>query len=121
MPSKRNPIVYLQDIVTAIDRIGEYVGGISYGTFEELVEKQDAVMQRLSILSEAVDRLRATGMALSTNVDWAAIHNLGNILRHEYDSVDLATIWRIVHDDLPALRQIVVFVLREHFPDTPRT
>ena len=39
MPSKRNPIVYLEDILTAIDRIREYVGGISLKTFEELPER----------------------------------------------------------------------------------
>ncbi len=119
MPSKRNPLVYLQDIVTAIDRVGEYLGGISFGTFEDLTEKQDAVIRRLSILSEAVDRLRATGIALEAAIDWAAIHNLGNILRHEYDSIDLAKIWEIVHEDLPVLRRNVTGLMREHFPDIP--
>lgn len=119
MPSKRNPLVYLQDILTAIERIRGYVGGISFGTFEDLVEKQDAVIRRLSILSEAVDRLRATGTALHANLDWAAIHNLGNILRHEYDSVDLAKIWEIVHEDLPVLQESVNSLLREQFPDAP--
>jgi uncharacterized protein with HEPN domain len=121
MPSKRNPIVYIEDILTAIDRIGEYVGGISFGTFEDLVEKQDAVIRRLSILSEAVDRLRATGVALEANVDWAAIHNLGNILRHEYDSVDLSTIWKIAHEDLPVLQQVVKAIPREHLSEIPRS
>jgi uncharacterized protein with HEPN domain len=113
MPSKRNPVVYLEDILTAIDRIQGYVGGLSFGTFEDLVEKQDAVIRRLSILSEAVDRLRATGTALDANIDWAAIHNLGNILRHEYDSVDLATIWKIVHEHLPVLEQVVKAILSD--------
>jgi uncharacterized protein with HEPN domain len=120
MPSKRNPIVYLEDILTAIDRIGEYVGGISFGTFEDLVEKQDAVIRRLSILSEAVDRLRATGIEPRADIDWPAIHNLGNILRHEYDSVDLPTIWKIVHEDWPVLPQVVETTLRESFPDHRR-
>jgi uncharacterized protein with HEPN domain len=111
MPSKRNPIVYLEDILTAIDRVQGYVGGLSFGTFEELIEKQDAVLRRLSILSEAVDRLRATGTSLDANIDWAAIHNLGNILRHEYDAVDLATIWKIIHEDLPTLQQVVEVIL----------
>ena len=120
MPSKRNPVVYLQDILTATTLIGEYVGGISFGTFEELREKQDAVLRRLSVLSEAVDRLRSTGIALQAGIDWAAIHNLGNILRHEYDSVDLLKIWKIIHEDLPVLKQVVEAVLREYSSGTPR-
>jgi uncharacterized protein with HEPN domain len=67
MPSKRSPVVYLHDILTAIDRIHEYVGGLSYAAYEELQEKQDAVERRLAILCEAVDRLRKSGVVMEAD------------------------------------------------------
>lgn len=119
MPSKRNPVVYLQDILRSIDLVRDYLGGLSYGTFEYLTDKQDAVIRRIAIIAEAADRLHAANIEPLADVDWAAIHNLGNILRHEYDSVDLHTIWKIAHEDLPALKQVVEAMLQELFPDAP--
>jgi uncharacterized protein with HEPN domain len=35
------------------------------------------------------------------------VRDLGNLLRHEYDKVDLEIIWQTVTDDLPALKTAV--------------
>jgi uncharacterized protein with HEPN domain len=119
MPSKRSPVVYLHEILTAIDRIEGYVAGLSFEIYEDLWEKQDAVERRLSILTEAVDRLRVENEELSAEIDWRAIHSLGNTLRHNYDSIDAATIWDIIHRDFPEMKKTVNAILREHFPDAP--
>jgi uncharacterized protein with HEPN domain len=121
MLSKRNPVVYLHDILTAIDRINEYVGGLPYSTYEALYEKQDAVERRLSILCEAVDRLRKSGVALEADIDWRSIQSFGNVLRHDHDSVSPEIVWNIIQVDLPVLRCAVETILREHFPDVPRS
>ena len=34
-----------------------------------------------------------------------AVRGLGNRLRHEYDMLDLPTIWRTVRESLPELRE----------------
>ena len=38
-------------------------------------------------------------------VAWRAIRGLGNVLRHEYDVVDEATVRRIVERELSPLRE----------------
>jgi uncharacterized protein with HEPN domain len=35
---------------------------------------------------------------------WENIRGIGNWLRHQYDHVDVETVWRTVTDDLPALK-----------------
>jgi len=119
MPSKHNPVVYLHEILEGIERIQGYVGGLSFDVYERLLEKQDAVERRLSIVTEAADRLQQVEKDFSPNTNWRAIHSLGNVLRHEYDSIDLQTIWDIIHRDLPALQAAVEAILRDHFPDAP--
>ena len=119
MPSKRNPVVYLHDILTSIELIRDYLGGLTFDTFEFLIDKQDAVIRRLAIISEAVDRLRAANIEPEAAIDWAAIHNLGNILRHQYDAVELPIIWKIVKEDLPVLAQVIQSTLDNRFPDAP--
>jgi uncharacterized protein with HEPN domain len=119
MPSKRNPVVYLHDILTAIDRIREYVVGLSYSAYEDMHEKQDAVERRLAILCEAVDRLRKSGFALEADIDWRSVQSFGNVLRHDYDSVSVEIVWNIIQTDLPVLQRAVEQILHEKFPDAP--
>ncbi|MFY9970660.1 MAG: HepT-like ribonuclease domain-containing protein [Roseiarcus sp.] len=32
--------------------------------------------------------------------------SIGNILRHDYESIAAAVIWKLAHDDLEALRKV---------------
>jgi uncharacterized protein with HEPN domain len=45
---------------------------------------------------------RMSEISPRTPVD--AVRGLGNKLRHDYDQVDLGTIWRTVRESLPDLR-----------------
>jgi uncharacterized protein with HEPN domain len=121
MPSKRNPVVYLHDILSAIDRVEGYVGGLRFETYQDLWEKQDAVERRLLVLTEAADRFHAARPDLGSEIAWRPIHDLGNVLRHGYDSIECQRIWDIIQQDLPPLRKSVEAVLRHHFPDAPRS
>ncbi len=51
---KRDELVFLEDILESIDRIEEYVAGLSEREFERNSEKQDAVIRRIEIIGEAV-------------------------------------------------------------------
>jgi uncharacterized protein with HEPN domain len=119
MPSKRNPAVYFLDMLEAIRRIQTYLQGFSLEAFVQDIEKQDAVNRRLSILTEAADRLRPQDKKLCSPQEWHAIQSLGNRLRHDYDSLDTVKIWDIVHKDLPPLKEAVERTMREHYPEIP--
>lgn len=54
-------------------------------------------------ISEASRRLDASLKLLEPTIPWSDIAGIGNILRHDYDSVDLAILWNIATRDLPLL------------------
>jgi len=58
-------------------------------------------------ISEAAIRLKDEAEVLCPGVPWRDIRGAGNWLRHQYDSVDLETIWNTVQDDLPPLKAAV--------------
>ena len=90
----------LQDIVENIDRIGSHVEGLDRDRF-----LTDAVERCLQRITEAVIKIGPGRMAAippRTPVD--AVRGLGNMLRHDYDQVDLGTIWLTIRDSLPELR-----------------
>jgi uncharacterized protein with HEPN domain len=46
-------------------------------------------------------------------IPWRKVADIGNVLRHEYDDVADTEVWRIVVDDLSALRSAVQSMIGE--------
>jgi uncharacterized protein with HEPN domain len=97
----------LGDILESIRLIEEFVCGMGFETYRQDSKTQAAVERKLLIISEAAIRLREDAEALCPGVPWRDIRGSGNWLRHQYDSVDLETIWNTIQDDLPALKAAV--------------
>jgi uncharacterized protein with HEPN domain len=70
-----------------------------------------AVERALQIISEAAIRLGAAAELLCPGLPWHNIRGIGNWLRHQYDRVDVDTVWNTVRDDLPPLEKAVEAVL----------
>ena len=77
-----------------------------------------AVERKLQLISEAAIRLGEEAERLCPGPQWRNIRGLGNWLRHQYDRIDLETIWRTVTTDLPSLRQAVDSAILR-LPDSP--
>ena len=56
---KRDDTVYLRHILDAIQRIQEYITGISYNQFVDNLLLQDGVVRQLEIIGEAATGLTA--------------------------------------------------------------
>jgi uncharacterized protein with HEPN domain len=68
---------------------------------------QAAVERKMLIISEAAIRLKDVAERLCPDVPWRDIRGIGNWLRHQYDSVEVETIWNSIQDDLPPLKLAV--------------
>ena len=93
-----------EDILDSIARIERFTTGMDFAAFSANEQVTFAVLHALLILSEAARRLGTEAETRVPEQPWRAIRGLGNVLRHEYEGVDLQAIWRIVTDDLPALK-----------------
>jgi len=80
---------------------------------------QAAVERKLLIISEAAIRLKDEAEALCPGLPWRDIRGSGNWLRHQYDSVDLETIWNTVQTDLPPLKNAVESALARLVDSAP--
>jgi uncharacterized protein with HEPN domain len=70
-----------------------------------------AVERKLLLISEAAVRLGDDADRLCPGPPWRNIRSLGNWLRHQYDRVDVETVWNTVMTDLPPLRSEVLRAL----------
>jgi len=93
----------LIDIIGAIELVNQYMEGIDRCKFEETVEKQDAILRRLTIIGEATKRLTKDFRSQHSSIPWKRIAGMRDIISHDYDEVDLDEVWTVVNRDLPIL------------------
>ena len=112
MRSERQ-IQRFEDILDNIARIERFTAGMDFQAFSADEQVTFAVLHALLILSEAARRLGIDAETRAPDQPWQAIRSLGNVLRHQYEGVDIGVIWHVVADDLPALKQAVQKALIE--------
>src|SRR5579863_8563874 len=115
------------DIVAAIGLIRRFTQGMDLQSFASDDKTRAAVERELEIISEACTKIRNDEIALNMPpkrtlesrfpaVPWAHVRGIGNRLRHEYERIDVAVIWKTVAEstDLEDLAR----ALRAAFPAT---
>ena len=102
--------LFLRHVLNAIDEIASFtVEGQS--TFMSDRKTQSAVIRQLEIIGEAVKNLSADLTASEPAVPWRQIAGTRDRLIHAYFSVDLDSVWSMVEQDLPTLRDEVRRIL----------
>jgi uncharacterized protein with HEPN domain len=84
-----------------------YVLGKTKEEFLRDSQCQDAVIRRLEITGEAARRISQPTRARISQVPWAAMIGMRNLIIHEYDDVDLQVVWDTVQEHLPNLIQAI--------------
>lgn len=72
----------------------------------------DAVERRLAIIGEAMYKVNKINKQIQIS-NKTKIISLRHILVHDYDLIEDATIWNIVHYHLPVLEAEVTHLLKE--------
>jgi uncharacterized protein with HEPN domain len=73
----------------------------------------------VEIISEASRHLPDDLKARNPEIPWQKVAGIGNVLRHNYESVAAPVLWKLVKADLPTLEKACRFELaaergREH-------
>jgi len=106
----------LQDILDAIGQIKSYTARMDFDAFRADSKTLAAVERKLLVISEAATRLGEEAENLCPGLPWRDIRGIGNWLRHQYDAVDTAAVWRTVVNDLPPLQAAVISALAKRPP-----
>lgn len=96
--------IRLADIKQRIDLIMGWIGAMNEEAFMADLRTRDAVALNIQVIGETARRLSDAVKAGAPETPWPAIVALRNRIAHGYETVDHLFVWRIVQDDLPALR-----------------
>ena len=107
MAPSRIPLVRLGHIRDEIDQLTNALQGVTYDAFAENYVLRRTAEHALLIVSEAVKALSPAFTDHHPGVDWRAVRNIGNVLRHDYFEVDTKVLWRVVTERLPELKPVI--------------
>ncbi|MBA3723550.1 MAG: DUF86 domain-containing protein [Candidatus Levybacteria bacterium] len=114
---KRDPRLYLDDILKSIMLLEKYLDGISKEQFYLSEEKQDVAARRIEIIGEATKRLSDDFKRQHTDIPWKTMAGMRDILIHQYDNIDLDVIWEAATRHIPPLKTQIQELLKEYSSD----
>jgi uncharacterized protein with HEPN domain len=107
---KKDPRVYLAHILECAQKIERYTHG-GEKEFQNDTMLQDAVIRNFEIIGEAAKRVPEAYRKAHSQVPWRLLAGFRDVLIHAYEGVDMKRVWRIVRQDLPAVREAIGNIL----------
>lgn len=105
---KRSNKLFIEDILESIDKIEQYIQGLSYDDFVEKQMVVDAVIRNLEIIGEASKNIPDGIKKKYTSIPWKRMVGLRNIIAHGYFGIDPSIIWEIITKNLPETKPLIV-------------
>lgn len=93
--------MFLEDILLAMSRIGEYIEGYDFERFKKDYKTVDAVIRNLEVIGEAAKNVDNSIKDKYTDIPWTEMYYLRNRVSHEYFGIDYEIIWDVIKNYLP--------------------
>lgn len=103
--STRSWYMRIEDILDAIRAIEEYTAGMDFASWDRDRKTIDAVIRNFEIIGEAATHVPAEVQERYSEVPWAKMKGIRNLLIHEYFGVDNEVVWKTIQNDLGVLKE----------------
>lgn len=104
LPRERN---YLLDMLKAAKLAQEFVTNVDWDASQLDLMRQAAVTRQLEIIGEAARRISEESQAEIPGIPWHQIIGMRNRIIHEYDRINLITLWDTIQLALPELISVL--------------
>ncbi len=113
----RKAVLYLQDILAALDSIQAFTAGFDVAAFQEDDKTLSAVIRKLEIIGEAAKGLPEVIREQYPEVPWKEMAGMRDQVVHEYFGINYDIVWALSKEELPALllSLIAIHPAGEHF------
>ena len=105
----------LIDIINAAKRIKQFAEGIDKSILADNEEKQSAILYQVIIIGEATKRLSSDFREKYSHIPWKDMAGMRDILAHQYDRVNINTLWDVIQSDIPELLPMIETILSDFF------
>jgi uncharacterized protein with HEPN domain len=108
----KNHNLYLNDILTAIDRIEEFVAGMDFKAFQDDDKTASAVIRKFEIIGEAAKQIPDEIRNSYAQIPWKEMAGMRDKLIHFYFGIDYHLVWKTIKERLPAIKPDIQKILR---------
>jgi len=109
---KRDYILYLEDILDALEKIENYTKNISFAEFTDNDMVIDAVIRNFEVIGEATKSIPDEIKEKYPEVEWKEVTGFRNVLIHDYFGIDLEAIWETINKNLLPFKRHILKVLK---------
>ncbi|MGB2842093.1 MAG: DUF86 domain-containing protein [Halobacteriota archaeon] len=109
---RRDYILFVEDILTCIEKIERYTSNISFEEFCGNDMAVDAVIRNFEIIGEAVKTIPEEIKKNYADVEWKEAAGFRDVLIHDYFGIDLEAVWDTVRNNIPSFKKQIVNVLK---------
>jgi uncharacterized protein with HEPN domain len=107
--------VRLSHIIDALNEVDVYIKDMDLVAFCANSLVFNATLRQLEVVGEASNRLSDSLLKSNTEVPWAKIVGLRNLIIHEYFSVEPTLIWKILQNNIPEFKAQILRILENDF------
>jgi uncharacterized protein with HEPN domain len=98
---------YILHMLDEIRNIEQFLAGMDFETLIKDTKTSKAVERSLEIIGEAAKNLSEEFKEKNKEIPWRDVAGLRDKIIHHYFDVDYKTIWDIVQNNLPELKQVL--------------
>lgn len=104
---------YIADILSALQEVEDFTGGMEYEHFAADRKTVNAVVRSLEVMGEAAKRIPEDVRRRYPDVPWKRMTGMRDKLIHEYSGVDLEIVWGVVKTELPPVKPLIEQALQD--------
>ena len=93
----------VQDILSATERIRDYTKTLTQESFAADEKTVEAVSFALLVIGEAASHVPKEVCERATDVPWAKMRGMRNVVAHEYFGIDRSVLWETATRDVPTI------------------
>ncbi len=110
---KRDARLYFDDVLESLERIKNYIDGMSLEQFRKDQKTQDAVIKNFEVIGEAVKRIAEDIKNAYPEIPWRSAADMRDFLIHDYPNIVPDVVWKTATDDLPKFKLQIMEVVKK--------
>jgi len=100
-------------MLLAMNRVAEYINGLSFPEFERDYKTVDAVIRNFEVIGEASKNMSKEIKDKYPMVPWDEMYLMRNKISHEYFGVDYEILWDVASNYLPENKLQIEDILKK--------
>lgn len=110
---KRKASLYIGEILESIEKIEDFITDMDFHQMVNDDKTASAVIRKIELIGEAVKSLPEEVRNKYKEIPWSAMAKTRDKLIHFYHEIDYEINWKIIKEDLPAIKPIIREIYRE--------